>query len=44
MKIHSYRAWLENIPLSKPYSIAYSTSSDAAIVFLELTLENDGCI
>jgi L-alanine-DL-glutamate epimerase-like enolase superfamily enzyme len=40
MKIHSYRAWLENIPLSKPYSIAYSTSSDAAIVFLEFTLEN----
>ena len=40
MKIHSYRAWLENIPLSKPYSIAYSTSSEAVIVFLELTLEN----
>lgn len=40
MKIHSWRAWLENIPLSKPYSIAYSTSSEAAIVFLELTLEN----
>lgn len=40
MKIHSYRAWLENIPLLKPYSIAYSTSSDAAIVFLELILEN----
>ncbi|MBL7768489.1 MAG: dipeptide epimerase [Flavipsychrobacter sp.] len=40
MRILSWRAWLENIPLSKPYTIAYSTSSEAVIVFLELTLEN----
>lgn len=40
MKIHSFRCWLEKLPLSKPYTIAYSTSEDAEIVFLELVLEN----
>ncbi len=40
MRILSWRVWLEIIPLSKPYTIAYSTSSEAVIVFLELTLEN----
>ncbi|MBC6491062.1 mandelate racemase/muconate lactonizing enzyme family protein [Flavihumibacter stibioxidans] len=40
MKIKSFRSWLEKLPLSKPYTIAYSTSEDAEIVFLELVLEN----
>ncbi len=40
MKIRSVRAWLEKLPLTKTYTIAYKTISDAEIVFLEVTLEN----
>jgi L-Ala-D/L-Glu epimerase len=40
MKIKSVRAWLQQLPLTKPYTIAYKTITDTEIVFLELTLEN----
>lgn len=40
MKIKSIKAWLQHLPLTKPYTIAYSVTDDAEIVFLELTLEN----
>jgi L-alanine-DL-glutamate epimerase-like enolase superfamily enzyme len=40
MKIRSARAWLEYVPLSRPYTIAYKTISDTEIVFLEISLEN----
>lgn len=40
MKIHSVRTWLQQLPLTKPYSIAYKTIYDTEIVFLEIILEN----
>ncbi len=40
MKIKSVQAWLESLPLSKPYTIAYNTISNVEIVFFEITLEN----
>lgn len=40
MKIKSVKAWIEYLPLTKPYSIAYKTITDAEIVFFEITLEN----
>lgn len=40
MKITAVRAWIEQLPLTKPYTIAYNTCSHAEIVFLEITLEN----
>lgn len=40
MKIKSVKAWLEQLPLTKPYSIAYKIIDDTEIVFLEITLEN----
>lgn len=40
MKIHSVRTWLQQLPLAKPYSIAYKTIYDTEIVFLEIVLEN----
>lgn len=40
MKIVAARAWLENLPLTKPYTIAYHTTSHATIVFLEVELAN----
>jgi L-alanine-DL-glutamate epimerase-like enolase superfamily enzyme len=40
MKIISVKAWLQKLPLTKPYTIAYKTIYDTEIVFLELTLEN----
>lgn len=40
MKIVAVRAWLENLPLTKPYTIAYHTTSHATIVFLEVELAN----
>jgi L-Ala-D/L-Glu epimerase len=40
MKIQSVRAWMQQLPLTKPYTIAYKTIADTEIVFLELTLEN----
>ncbi|HRI21936.1 MAG TPA: enolase C-terminal domain-like protein, partial [Panacibacter sp.] len=40
MKIKSVKAWLQQLPLTKPYTIAYKTIYDTEIVFLEITLEN----
>lgn len=40
MKIQSVRCWLEKIPLTKPYTIAYDTFDHTEIVFLEMQLEN----
>ncbi len=40
MKIKSIKVWREQLPLTKPYSIAYKTIVDTEIIFLELTLEN----
>lgn len=40
MKIKSVNVWLQQLPLTKPYTIAYKTIHDTEIVFLEITLEN----
>ncbi|MEO5889335.1 MAG: dipeptide epimerase [Ferruginibacter sp.] len=40
MKIRSVKAWLQRIPLTKPYTIAYKTTDDTEIVFFEIMLEN----
>lgn len=40
MKITSIKVWLQQLPLTKPYTIAYKTIADTEIVFLEITLEN----
>jgi L-Ala-D/L-Glu epimerase / N-acetyl-D-glutamate racemase len=40
MKIISIKTWLQQLPLTKPYSIAYKTIYDTEIVFLEIKLEN----
>ncbi len=40
MKIKSIKAWIEYLPLTKPYTIAYKNITDAEIVFLEIKLEN----
>jgi L-Ala-D/L-Glu epimerase len=40
MKIQSIKVWLQELPLTKPYSIAYKTITATEIVFLELTLAN----
>lgn len=40
MKIHSLRAYLHRLPLTKPYTIAYKTIEDTEIVYLEICLEN----
>lgn len=40
MKIIAINAWMEPIPLKKPYTIAYNTISHAEIVFLEIKLAN----
>lgn len=40
MKIRSATAFLQEIPLTKPYTIAYNTTTNAEIVFLEMELEN----
>jgi L-Ala-D/L-Glu epimerase len=40
MKIKSAHAYLEHLPLTRPYTIAYKTITDAEIVFLEIVLEN----
>ncbi|HWK07003.1 MAG TPA: dipeptide epimerase [Puia sp.] len=40
MKIQSFHSYLQKLPLTKPYTIAYKTIADTAIVFLEITLEN----
>lgn len=40
MKIKSVKAWLEHLPLTKPYTIAYKTITDTEIVFFEIELEN----
>ena len=40
MKIKSVKTWLQQLPLTKPYTIAYKTISDTEIVFLEIALEN----
>jgi L-alanine-DL-glutamate epimerase-like enolase superfamily enzyme len=40
MKIKAIRAYLEKIPLTKPYTISYQTFSDTEIVYLEIELEN----
>jgi len=40
MKITSIKVWLQELPLTKPYTIAYKTITDTEIVFLEITLAN----
>ena len=40
MKIKAVHAWLEKLPLTKPYVIAYKTITDTEIVFFEVELEN----
>lgn len=40
MKITSVKAWLQQLPLTKPYTIAYKTIVDTEIVFFEITLQN----
>lgn len=40
MKIKSIKVWLEHLPLTKPYTIAYKVIEDTEIVFLEILLEN----
>lgn len=40
MKIASIQAWRENLPLKKPYTIAYKTITDTELIFLEVALEN----
>ena len=40
MKIKSVKAWLQQLPLTKPYTIAYKIISDTEIVFFEIELEN----
>jgi L-Ala-D/L-Glu epimerase len=40
MKIKSVKTWLQHLPLTKPYTIAYKTITDTEIVFLEIILEN----
>ncbi len=40
MKITSVKTWLQQLPLIKPYTIAYKTITDAEIVFLEIGLAN----
>ncbi|GAB3956456.1 dipeptide epimerase [Spirosoma harenae] len=40
MRIKSIRAFIRNLALTKPYTIAYQTTSDVENVFLEIELEN----
>lgn len=40
MKIVFVKAYLQKLPLIKPYTIAYKTITDTEIVFLEITMEN----
>ena len=40
MRIKSVRAYLQNLALTKPYTIAYQITSDVENVFLEIELEN----
>ena len=40
MRIKSIRAFLKNLALIKPYTIAYQTTSDVENVFLEIELDN----
>ena len=40
MKINSINVWLQELPLTKPYTIAYKTITATEIVFLEIVLEN----
>lgn len=40
MRIKSIRAFCQNLALTKPYTIAYQTTSDVENVFLEIELEN----
>lgn len=40
MKIKSVNAWLQQLPLTKPYTIAYKVIANTEIIFLEIELEN----
>lgn len=40
MRIQSIRPYLRNLALTKPYTIAYQTTSDVENVFLEIELDN----
>ena len=40
MRIKSVRTFLQNLALTKPYTIAYQTTSDVENVFLEIELDN----
>lgn len=40
MRIQSVKAWLQDLPLTKPYTIAYKSFENTQIVFFEIELEN----
>ncbi len=40
MKITAIRSYLQELPLTKPYTIAYKTTADTEIVLLEIDIEN----
>ncbi len=40
MRIHAIRSYRQNLALTKPYTIAYQTTSDVENIFLEIELEN----
>jgi L-alanine-DL-glutamate epimerase-like enolase superfamily enzyme len=40
MKIKSVKSWLQQLPLTKPYTIAYNVIEDTEIIFLQIELEN----
>lgn len=40
MRIKSVRAFLRNLALTKPYTIAYQTTSEVENIFLEIQLDN----
>ena len=40
MKIISIHTYLQKLPLTKPYTIAYKTIDETEIIFLEIELEN----
>lgn len=40
MKIKSVKSWLQQLPLTKPYTIAYSVIAATEIIFFTIELEN----
>lgn len=39
MKIRSWRSWRQNVPLARPYTIAYQTVSEVELLFVEIVGE-----